>query len=486
MGSTMGLTHKTSHTYKVGDRVYANNLEPHQVLEVVKTGATASSAPLTLVKAKSQPAYSAPTITDANRETILIAIEQSLLNHENSSDSHSVDTLDYLFSSSSSVSRFEQFGNNYRMEVATDPNFSLSDVRGALQELRYITEYEQEQANQMKKEGTSGEAIVAWIKEFRRNLKFSLDDVPDVKGEFVVLTDKEQEVADEMRKNGSNDDEIVTYLRTTRRAYNDDPDNYSNITDLGADLDVHETSVDSHKDNLKSVALMMHHANTSYHIGDVVHIGELPEYLALTATNNGVTGKTRPDFAKVLDLDEEYVEPDKDAEIERRINAIRAKLKTSDSTTVNKEILALHREVYDHQYDPDAHSMGSTSKLVHKTNHEYSRAGVCVYANNLTPILMLEVYQTGRTDSTAPGAAVKSRTNGAASYTAPVITDVNREEILNEVQEMFDAHKASTTAHKQDMTDYLFETNSSGYQLVRTRNANGTTANCYRLCSLAS
>lgn len=370
----------------------------------------------------------------------------------------------------------EQIIEWLRAKRLAESVFVLEDVEGAAEEFGSLSEIEQTNCNSLKRAGKTDEEILQWLRDYRASLVFSLDDIEGAAEEFGALSESEQTYADTLKQAGKSDEEILDWLRQTRREENSVINNYADIMTNGVALDSHKQDADAHRGHLISSTYMMYHPATSYDVGDIVYIGELPLNLSLMATTKGVTSSTRPDFASILGITGTTVTTkDEDTLLQERYAALNPKVATN-STTINAEIAALHKEVYDHTVDQDAHDMTTTTRLLHKTNHEYNVPGTRVLANNLDPNFVLELYQTGTTAATAPGAISKGR---QGAYSAPVVTAANRTEIMEEIEQMLDEHKTSALAHRYDVADYLFETNSSGYQYVPVGNA-------WRLCSLVS
>ena len=431
--STIGFTHKTKHAYsKVGTVVFANALEPHFVLELTKAGTTNATAPTSISKARTVADYTAPIISDSNRDEVLSQIQNELLSHNASTTAHADDTANYLFSTSSSGYQYFKLGNSYRFGQVTSAGFVLSDVPGGVEEFGSLDSYEQTHANEMKANGSSDAEIIGWLREYRFN--------------------------------------------TT----NSNISSYAGVLDAAADLDVHDEAFSSH-DNLPANKYMMHHTSTAYTVGDKVFIAELPAYLVLEATKAGTTNSSRSSLTTGLGVTA-ITEKSKVSLLATRTAAVQAKI-TAGSTTVNDEIAALHREVFEHQYDDNAHDSVSSCRLTRKRGHAYA-VGDFVFANALDPQFMLEATKAGTT-STATSSTSVSKSRPVQTYVPITVTDSNRTEKLEEVKSLLSTHSTDTAAHSSDTADYLFDTNSSGYQYLKTGPTTGTYTN-YRLCAIAS
>ena len=372
---------------------------------------------------------------------------------------------------------------NYRNPSASDPVFNLSDVVGAVDEFGSLTEDEQVIANAYKKNGKTDAEIIAWLREYREKMKeedntFKLSDTPGAEAEFGALTEEEQIAANALKASGKTDAEIISWLRTTRTPEtpsDEDISSYSDVIAGSTALRVHEKDIAPHN-NLKSSSLMMHRVGTSYEVGDTVFLGELPDYMVMYATTNGVTAYSRPNFKLLLGSADDASAVSESVLSTAEADKIKAKLNTAASTTVNAKILDLHRRVYDHQYDQDAHDLTSTSRYTHKINHAYTKKGRRIFAHGLEPHMMLEVFQTGVTGEIAPGIAGNKV---IPKYVAPTLTAENQASVLSDIRQSINDHSVSTSAHKADFTDFLFETTASRFQYVKIGNS------C-RLCQVAS
>ena len=419
--STIKLTHKVSHAYsRLGIQVFANKLDPNFKLEVVKVGTTGNTAPSDIVAATEKDTYTAPAVTSSTRESVVQSIRSMLTDHESSTMAHYADTTDYLFKASNSGLRFVAKGNACYLCKTSSQVFILQEVYGGVDEFGSLDAYEQEQANIMKQNGSSDSDILEWIRNYRfNNLNNSISS-------------------------------------------------YAGVLDTEADLDSHDENFTSHG-ALNSEKLMMHHTSTAYNVGDIVHVSELPSHLVLEATVAGTTANTRSTMISRLSALEggAAVTAITSALLQARTAAVQAKI-TAGTASVDSEIRALHREVFDHKYDQNTHS-NSTIGFTHKTKHAYSTIGTMVFANALAPQFVLELTQAGTTNTTAPASISNART--VADYTAPVINDSNRNEILSQIQSDLLSHNSNTTAHADDTANFLFSTNSSGYQYFKLGNS---------------
>ena len=96
---------------------------------------------------------------------------------------------------------------------------------------------------------------------------------------------------------------------------------------------------------------------------------------------------------------------------------------------------------------------------------------------------MLEATKAGTTNTATTSTSV-SKARSIPSYTPITVTNSNQTEKLEEVKSLLTTHSTDTNAHSNDTADYLFDTNSSGYQYIKTGPSSGTYTN-YRLCALA-
>ena len=353
--------------------------------------------------------------------------------------------------------------------------FKLSDVEGAEERFGSLSAAEQAYANQLKSNGSSNAAIIAWLVT-QRFLINEIDESINI-DDFIEtpLTAEEQETANSLKRTGHTDEEIIATLRANR-VERENIELFEGVIDEETDLRVHSNTLTAHND-LKSNKLMMHHTNTAYEAGDTVYIAELPSYMALTAVVGGVTAATRTDFGTVFGTVLSYEEPDEDAIKEEVIEYIQNKIQ-NNSTTVNVEISDLHRRAFNHIHDQTyPHDLTTTSRYMHKKNHNYTTKGERVFANKLEPYMMLEVNSIGTTGSTLSAEMLKCITPDPTTYVVPEVTNANRETILNGIISDLDVHKTDPNAHYYNDAEYLFRTSESIYQYVKP----STLSNNYRL-----
>ena len=347
----------------------------------------------------------------------------------------------------------------YRSGGSGSSAFSLDDVEGAAEEFGSLTSDEQIAANALKKAGKTNEEIIAWLRTSRGTTKPVEDDPFDITtiegavAEFGSLTAEEQAQANSMKKSGRTNYEILEWIRNYRNTYVDpDVKDYESVINTGTNLGVHEADLLAHS-NLKS-GVMMHRIATSYVVGDRVALGELPEHLILEATTNGVTSYVRPNFKELVGSDVDASAISRDTVTKEVTQDIKNKILSGGGTNVNTEILTLHKAVFDHQYDQDAHDLTCPTRHTHKIGHNYERIGMRVFGHGLEPNMRLEVYKTGITGAIAPGVAGGKT---IPTYVAPTLNNDNQLAVLADIQTSIDNHVSSSTAHYADLPDFLFE-----------------------------